>query len=265
MSRTITPNQQFFVDGKPNAGGYLYYGVANQDPKLNPLPIFSDEGLTDPIQNPQRIDDQGFSEKPVYLAESQYSFLVEDINNNQVYLESEIEALNVQGLVTADIDMNGFKHTNVADAVLANQYATLGQLNAASIAVVDTDGTSTPDALVVVLPLQPISLVDGLTIIVNIKVGENTVTNPTLKVGSFAAKFIYRGNNQNLVTGDTGGTDYHCIFVYDSSVDKFCLLNPSQTPFKELQLLMPQLPHHNLRQIQSTPMKFQRVRLVSLN
>lgn len=226
MPRTINPNQQYEKDGKPIVNGYLWYGVANQDPKLNPIVIYSDEELTVPITNPQRTDAQGRSQMPVYVAESEYSFLVEDENQVQQFLESDISPLNVPGLISADIDMNGFKHINVGDATANNQYLAYGQAQKMYPQVVYTNGASTRNAISVDLPIQPDALVDGQQVIVGILHNGNNIGNPTFKFGVEPAITVYRDNDDTLDNDDTGGQDYFCHFIYNQVLGKWNLHNP---------------------------------------
>lgn len=68
---------------------------------------------------------------------------------------------NGANAATADLPMGGFKHTNVANAVARNQYATLGQVQDASGAY---GGTSTGSSNAYVINLTPSisALVDGM-------------------------------------------------------------------------------------------------------
>lgn len=226
MSRHINPRLQNEKDGKPIVGGQAYFGVANQDPKLNPIIIYSDENLTVPILNPQSTDDQGRISNRVFMAESQYSYLLEDNLGNQQLLEPSLEPLNTIALVTADIDLNGFKIVDAADATANNEYATLGQNNKLYAQTVNTAGTSAPDAIVVNLPVPIDTLDDGFAIRVNILHGANTIGNPTLKIDTFSAKTIYRDSNSNVHQDDTVGNNNHCVFVYSAELDKFQIINP---------------------------------------
>jgi hypothetical protein len=361
MSRAIDPNIPYLIDGQPMVAGYVYYGIANQDPKLNPITIYSDSNFTVPITNPQRTGAQGKVENAVYISELEYSFLVTDVDDNQVEFEPALEPLNsdalvqedkdmngfkflnvadaeannqlatlgqsnknypiiaivdallstpdalvattpipldalldnqqviiqipnsiasntinpsfkldafsdfqmyrdsnddlnvgdtmgpfaflhlgfsaplnkwqllnppIQGIISNDIDMDGYKHFNVADADANDQYGTLGQNNKLYAQVVDSDGSSAPDAIVANIVPAIDSLDNGQAVIVNIRHGQNTILTPTLNLNGFGGKIIYREQNQDLMTGDTGGADYHCIFVYNSSLDRFQLVNP---------------------------------------
>ncbi len=100
------------VDGKPIVNGYIYVGVAGQDPKLNPVNIYSDRGLTTLIANPQRTDAYGRAVNKVWVS-GRYSVKVEDRDGVQKYQDLQrgeladsptINLVNVQGInaVTAD-------------------------------------------------------------------------------------------------------------------------------------------------------------------
>jgi hypothetical protein len=126
---------------------------------------------------------------------------------------------------TADLPMGGFNHTGVDDAIANDQYGSFGQNNKLYPQVVATSGGSTADALVVNISPTPSDLVDGQPVIVFSTVGANTSTTPTLNLNSFGAKTIVKGTNDALVAGDMPGTNSVSIYVYDSGLDKFVLLN----------------------------------------
>jgi len=226
MSRTLDPNIQYEYDGKPVVGGKAYYGVANQDPKLNPIAIYGERTLsTPPLINPQDTDDQGRVENPIYVGVNEYSYLVEDILGNQISFQPLLEPLNTLGLVTQDPDLNGFKFINVGDAVANDQFATLGQSNIAYAQTITTDISSTPDAIVANLPLPPLGLVDDFRVVVKLTHGKNTLINPTFKLNGFAPKTIYRGANEALIPGDTKGVDNYLHLAYNGGLDAWCLIN----------------------------------------
>lgn len=226
MPRHIDPNIQYEKDGKPIVGGKAYFGVVDQDPKLNPITIFSDNLLTVPITNPQDTDSQGHLVNQVYVGVNQYSYQVDDNVGGQLSLQLSLEPLNVQGLVTANIAMNGFKHIDVGDADANDQYGTFGQNNKLYTQVVNSDAASTADAIVANLPVSPLVLGDGQQIRVFLAHGSNTITTPTFKLNAFAAKIIFRKPGNILAIGDTGGSS-HCIdLVYRGALDQYELLNP---------------------------------------
>jgi len=83
VSAFIAENTQFLNDsGKPIVAGFLYIGTQNLDPKLNPIPIFSDRELTVVLANPQTLDADGRSTNKIWIP-GRYSMKVEDSNNVQ--------------------------------------------------------------------------------------------------------------------------------------------------------------------------------------
>jgi len=81
----ILDEKQQFVDaaGRPLVNGFVYFGVQNADPVLNPVSIFSDRALTIALSNPQTLDSLGQSTNKVWI-DGPYSMKVEDLNNVQI-------------------------------------------------------------------------------------------------------------------------------------------------------------------------------------
>lgn len=71
------------VGGKPLVNGKVFIGVVNQDPVLNPEPIFADPPLTIPLANPQALNSRGQTVNKMYVA-GRYSFKLEDSNGGQI-------------------------------------------------------------------------------------------------------------------------------------------------------------------------------------
>lgn len=87
MPAFIDENTQFVDSGGiPLAGGKIFIGVKNQDPVLNPEPIFSDRALQNALLNPQTLNAEGRSTNKIWIA-AEYSLLVQDINGFQHLLE----------------------------------------------------------------------------------------------------------------------------------------------------------------------------------
>lgn len=87
--------------GKPLVNGKLFFGIVNQDPKLNPAPIFADRDLTIPIPNPQSLDTFGRTVNKVYLS-GRYSIKLEDSNGSQIFQDfdrGEIPATTIITLI----------------------------------------------------------------------------------------------------------------------------------------------------------------------
>ena len=55
MLATEAPFPQYFdTDGSPLDGGKLYFGLPNQDPETNPIPVYWDAAGTQPAAQPIR-------------------------------------------------------------------------------------------------------------------------------------------------------------------------------------------------------------------
>lgn len=230
MSRQLDPNRTYIFNEEIAVGAEAYFGLPNTDPRVvaNRIPIFSDKELTVPISQPQQTNSEGVL-PPIYVNVVEYSFAVDTSpaeSSQQIVYEPELEGLNSGGVVTSDIDMNGFKHVNVGEATANNQYATLGQSNKAYAQVVDSDAASTPNAIVAILPIAPDALVDGQQVVVNLKHAANDNSVVTLTLNNFAPKQCYIENNALLPLRSTVGQDYHAHFIYDESLDKFFFANP---------------------------------------
>jgi len=57
--------------------------------------------------------------------------------------------------------------------------------------------------------------------------GANTSTTPTFAPNSLTAKTIVKGSNTALAAGDIPGANAWALLMYDSSLDKWVLLNPA--------------------------------------
>ena len=139
---SLLDEQTQYVDdgGKPIVNGFLYIGVQNADPVLNPISIFSDRELTIALANPQLLDAEGRAANKIWV-DGRYSMKVEDFNNVQQYQELDngeetstgVTTLgNVQGgdsitaeasaTITAYIDLQeyvfGIVQTNTTDVTL---------------------------------------------------------------------------------------------------------------------------------------------------
>jgi len=102
------------VGGKPIVNGFIYIGEAGEDPKENPLNIFSDEDLSIALTNPQRTGSDGRSENKIYL-DGKYSIRISDSFDSQVLqdlnrgsdtaISGPLQADNVEGIddITAEV------------------------------------------------------------------------------------------------------------------------------------------------------------------
>lgn len=104
--KQISAPLPLFVDraGDPLDAGYIYVGVANQNPQTNPIPLFWDEAGTQPAAQPLRTAGgrivNGVTPARVYTASEDYSMNIRDKNNVLVF-----SVLDVDGVSTLVTDL----------------------------------------------------------------------------------------------------------------------------------------------------------------
>lgn len=92
----------FFTDGagRPLTGGYVYVGVANEDPQLYPIDLFWDLGATTPAGQPLRTIGgfivNGTQPASVFFAEDDYSMRVLDQNEVEVFYSASVYSVTDQ-------------------------------------------------------------------------------------------------------------------------------------------------------------------------
>lgn len=84
----------------------------------------------------------------------------------------------------------------------------------------------TVDALTATLSPAPGSLTNGLHTIIE-AAGANATTTPTLDANGLGAKTIVKGSDTALLAGDIPGANAMLYLVFDATLDKWVLLNPS--------------------------------------
>ncbi len=90
------------VDGKPLVNGKIFIGVVNQDPVLNPTPIFSNRELTIVLANPQTLNSRGQSPTKIYSA-GRYSFRLENSAASQIEQDLDRgENVSSEGAISLD-------------------------------------------------------------------------------------------------------------------------------------------------------------------
>jgi len=98
MSYFYNPLPQFEnANGVPFAGGLMYFGEPNVDPKDNPKTIWLNADLTAPASNPQPLNSAGIAQQgTLYLNDGEeYSFLLEDADGNQISNLPSIVGVNL--------------------------------------------------------------------------------------------------------------------------------------------------------------------------
>lgn len=86
----------YFTDGsgRPLTGGYVYVGVVDQDPETDPINLFWDPDLTDPVAQPIRTIGgfivNGTQPASVFFDEDDYSMRVRDDNEVEVFYSPSV-------------------------------------------------------------------------------------------------------------------------------------------------------------------------------
>gem|GEM_PF-2939910 len=121
-------------------------------------------------------------------------------------------AANGETAITANLQMSGYKHTSVSDAVLRNQYASAGQVQDSTLQWGST-ATGTADALAITLAPVVTAYVTGQRFPFISGAAANTTTTPTLAVNGLAAKTFVHKDGTALVAGDiAASTLYEAIY-----------------------------------------------------
>ena len=104
VSTRFVAGRQQFVDegGLPIAGGKLYIGQPNQDPKVETLTVCSDRGMTTPLAQPILLDEFGRTQVSVWVDES-YSYVLDGPDDVQIDEEQYIEVPDIPALVAAAV------------------------------------------------------------------------------------------------------------------------------------------------------------------
>lgn len=102
-----SPFQQFFDrDGSPLDNGFVYVGVANQNPETNPLTVYFDDALTIPAAQPLRTSNgyivRNGSLARLYTSQEDFSLTVREKNGVLVYTVADATSLsNLQAQLAA--------------------------------------------------------------------------------------------------------------------------------------------------------------------
>lgn len=230
MLSTASPFPQYFdTDGTPLDNGRLYFGAANGNPITAPITVYWDSAGTQPAAQPIQTSN-GFAVRngtPALLyASSDYSLLVQDKRGRQVIYAPSSAAFSVSAQVTALSAQITQVKTDVQNAAYIAAHA-----------------GGTADAITAAFTPNITALTDGMVVHVRAAFA-NATTTPTLTAGTTPAKTIVKSNNLAVSPSDIPGAGAWSIFEYDSTLDRWVLLNPASTQyaptcggaFKNLQL-----------------------------
>lgn len=130
---------------------------------------------------------------------------------------------------TANLPMGGFSHTSVATAAPSSRavYASVAALQDNGPLFIAAGGTA--DALTATFAPALTALTNGCEVCVR-ALTANATTTPTFAPNGLTAKTIVKGANIALVAGDIAGQHHELRLRYNSTTDKWHLLNPTIAP-----------------------------------
>lgn len=209
------------------AGGTVSFYTVSGGAKTTTLAtLYSASTGTTTLANPRTLDSDGKFSVPVY---------------------TEVPVIaTVSGLTIADHDTGimglaeGAAATSAAAAAVSAAAALVSENNAetaetnavAAVAGIGHRAAATvggtADAITATFSPAFASLAASAGIVLAIPLaGSNTVTTPTLAIDGFTAKTIVKNSGAALVANSIPGADFVGLFVFDASLDKFQMLNPT--------------------------------------
>ena len=124
---------------------------------------------------------------------------------------------------TANLPMGGFLHTNVGAATARTNYTRVAELQDGSHTWIAGGGTA--DAITATYAPALSALTNGCLVGFRASAA-NATTTPTFAPNGLTAKTIVKGANTALNVGDIPGQYAECFVRYNSTTDKWHLLNP---------------------------------------
>jgi microcystin-dependent protein len=136
-----------------------------------------------------------------------------------------------QGSATANLPMNGNKHTGAANGTASTDYATFGQLQAALSEGLTNWVTAAGTSDAITATYDPaISLLTDGQICYFRATAANLTTTPTFNPNALGALTITKNGGQALAVGDICGNLNEVAIRYNIAHTRWELLNPPSTP-----------------------------------
>jgi len=128
-----------------------------------------------------------------------------------------------QNAASANLPMATFRHTNVGAATARTNYLRVSEYQDGGHVWVAGAGT---DTITATYAPALTALTDGTCVRFR-AAAANATTTPTFAPNGLTAKTIVKGANAALVAGDIAGQHHECIVQYNSTTDRWHLLNPA--------------------------------------
>lgn len=178
------------------------------------------------LANPRTLDSDGKFSVPVYIEVATVATVsgltVADHDTGIMGLAEGAAATSAAAAaVSAAAALVSENNAETAETNAVAAVATIGHRKAASVA-------GTADAITAVFSPVFASLAASAGIVLAIPLtAANATTTPTLAIDGLAAKTIVKNSGAALVANSIPGADFVGLFVYDASLDKFQMLNPT--------------------------------------
>lgn len=128
-----------------------------------------------------------------------------------------------QNAASASIPMGGFLFTNVGAATARTNFLRVSEFQDGGHVWIAGGGTA--DVITATYAPALTALTNGCHLRFR-ATAANATTTPTFAPNGLTAKTIVKGSNTALVAGDIAGASHECIVQYNSTTDKWHLLNP---------------------------------------
>jgi len=128
-----------------------------------------------------------------------------------------------QNAASAALPMGGFTHTNVGSATARTNYLRVAEYQDGGHVWVAAGGTA--DAITATYAPAISALTNGCRVRFRALLA-NVTTTPTFAPNGLAAKTIVKASGTALVAGDIQALHHECDVQYNSTTDKWHLLNP---------------------------------------
>lgn len=133
-----------------------------------------------------------------------------------------------QNAATANIPMGGFLFTNIGAATARTNFLRVAEYQDGAHVWVAGGGTA--DSITATYAPAVTSLTNGMCLRFR-AASANATTTPTFAPNGLTAKTILKGASTALVASDIAGLHHECIVQYNSTDDKWHLLNPAYAVF----------------------------------
>lgn len=193
-------------------------------------------GINDPAGIAAASEWVTYTGEPTYISAT--SFSVEGDQTGTFQVSRRLRCTNTGGTVYSTITASSYNAgTALTTVTVANDSGTLDAgLSAVAYGLLSASNPSAPllgtvvaaggtvSAITATVPGAPAANINGTRVQVRAS-GANTSATPTFALNGATAKTVVKGNAAALVAGDIGGASHVMDLLFDSTADKWVLLN----------------------------------------